>query len=373
MNGRLVACPACGTLLDAPPEAADCVVRCGHCKKRFRLPKKLVATGEAIASWLWVDRDHEAGTKRAEPSYDPREESLMFLADLHHEDPSTAIRLVRLGSEGALFEFPAVRLKDPAFRTALPRMCVRCSARTDLVAHPIIFAAELSDSLSLEAEYAAGALRMDWGQVRQLTDTQVLERIGRIPNVPAPADLPMIYWLCDLCSGAGMISGQCNITNEVGWCRLRIQNLDVAERFLIAIGRGDSVEHAEIRLRIDALNKHPWDSLSDSVRHRIEQWYQPEPGEQFVAYVPDRDRSTTEDGVFGLIVTNRRLIYHCKYRHHESPIDLPIHLQWSQRAGKLRLHMRTPRWESPRFCLDRQGLDTLRKALRRAGFSARWY
>ncbi|MFP4354470.1 MAG: hypothetical protein ACLFUJ_05040 [Phycisphaerae bacterium] len=379
MNGRLVACPACGTLLDAPPEAADCIVRCGNCKKRFRLPKKLAATGDAIASWLWTDRNVEEDEEPAQPvssgKYDPKEESMMFLADLHEQDPAGAIRLVRLGSEGALFEYSAHRMEDEVFRSAMPRLCVRCSSRVDLVAHPIIFAQEMDDSVSLAAEYAAGALKMDWADVRKLTGPQVLAKLGSIPNLPHPASLPMPFWICDICSGVGLVSGQCNIdpSHGSGWFRLRIANLEVAEKFLINLGKENSVEHAEIRLRIDSLDKHPWMSLSASVQHRIEQWYQPKGQEQFLAYVPDRDRSTTEDGVYGIIVTDQRMIFHCKYRHYESPRDLPIHLEWSTRRGRMVLHMRSPGWESPRFYIDRQGLALLRKALQRGQFAARWY
>ena len=373
MNGRLVACPACGTLLDAPPEAANCAVRCGACKTRFKLPAKVAVTGDAIASWLWQDPDHDHKPHEALPR-DPSNESMVFLADPEAEQ-TARVRLVRVGSEGALFEFDAPRLLEVPFRTAMPRMCVRCEGRADLIAHPIIYAPHLADSLSLEAEHAAGGLRLRLDDVRGLDSRDMLARLGHVPNVPHPADLAMPYWLCDGCSGIGMISGQANINtgDGSGLCRLRIANLAVAEQFLVALGQGDSVEHAELQLRIDARNRNPWAAIDAAVRNRLEQWYEPGPKETFLAYVPDRDRGISEDGVYGILVTDRRLIYHCQYRHHESPVDMPLHLQWIKRTSKLRLTMRTPRWEISHFALDREGLENLRKALRRAGFPARWY
>ena len=382
MNGCMIPCPVCGTLLDAPPEAANCAVRCGRCKSRFTLPAKMAVTSDAIASWLYQDRDNDevvaasspASAEPPSPPPDPREESMMFLVDTERSE-MPPLRLVRVGADGALLEFPAGRLGDESFRRAMPRMCVRCEGRSELDAHVIIYTPQLKDSMSLEAEHHAGKLCLSSEEARGLTDSQVLEHIGRVPNVPHPADLPMLYWLCEDCAGVGTISGQINVNRDTGqgWCRLRILNLPVAEKLVVNTGAEGTAEHAELQMRIRARWANPWQELSQSVRNRLEGWFEPQANEKFIAYIPDRDRTHNEDGMYGLVVSNQRFICHCQYRHHESPVDFPLHLQWSRKGAKPHLRIRTPRWEMKKFSADREGVEQFKRALRRGGFHTRWY
>lgn len=299
---------------------------------------------------------------------------MMFLVDTERPEVA-AMRLVRVGAEGALLEFPASRLLDVGFRGALPRMCVRCETRTDVSAHVVIFSPQLKDSMSVEAEHDAGRLTIDAEEIRGKTNEQLLMQMGKVPNVPAPANEPMLYWLCPDCPGVGTISGQANInrTTGEGRCRLRILNLRVAEKFLVNTGAEGTAEHAELQMRIRARWNNPWADLPSSVRNRIAGWFEKHQNEKFIAYVPDRDRTHTEDGMYGLLVSNQRFICHCQYRHHESPVDLPLHLQWTRKGAKPHLRIRTPGWEVKKFSADREGVETLKRGLRRGGFHSRWY
>ncbi len=378
MNGCLIACPVCGTLLDAPPEAANCAVRCGRCKSRFKLPAKMAVNSDAIAGWLYKDPDNEESAQPASagtsPPPDPREESMMFLVDTESDQPP-AMRLVRVGAEGALLEFPASRLLDTPFRGSMPRLCVRCETRTDLSAHVVIFSPQLKDSMSVEAEHSAGELAISAEEARGKTNDELLAKMAKVPNVPEPANEPMLYWLCPDCPGVGTISGQANInrTTGKGKCRLRILNLRVAEKFLVNTGAEGTAEHAEIQMRIRSRWNNPWSDLPPATRNRIVGWFEKNPNEKFIAYVPDRDRTHTEDGMYGLLVSNQRFICHCQYRHHESPADYPLHLQWTRKGAKPHLRIRTPDWEVKKFSADREGVETLKRALRRGGFHVRWY
>ena len=261
------------------------------------------------------------------------------------------------------------------FRCAMPRRCVRCGARAHLDAHVIIYAPRLSDSFSLEAEHATGRLAVSGHNLHDLPSEQLLSRLPEVPNVPAPGNLPMPYWLCDMCTGAGMISGQIQVNSATGKgaCRLLIHNPRRAEEFLIAVGGKSTHDHTELSQRITATAENPWDSLPEVVQHRLAGWYKPEQNEDFVAYIPDRDHSRTEDGMAGIVVSNCRLIYHTQLRHREAKLGEQLKLQLAMSASRGRLRIRSPHWEIKHFTVDREGTAQLRRALTTARFNAVWY
>ena len=369
-------CPRCKSVLAIPPGCGDCFARCGQCRFKFRLPQQTAVTDEAIAGWLSepaeIDESVKAGVERAEPSAVSEESSgqTVVLPAITGE-----IRLVKVDRRGALFEFPASRLLEKPFRCTMPRRCLRCGTRVHLHAHVIIFAHQLTDSVSLEAEHSAGSLRLSEKEVRDLSCEDVIARLPRVPNVPAPGDLPMPYWLCDMCSSAGVISGQIQVSSTTGKgkCRLLIRNLRGAEEFLMAAGGRDTDSCAELKKWIDATEENPWDTVPLVIQHRLEQWFKPDRGEHFVTYVPDRDYMRTEDGMAGLVISDRRLIYHRQTRHREAGVTEPLELQLATGGGKGSLRIKTAEWEVKHIALDRDGIDRLRRGLVQAKFQAVWH
>ncbi|HOF17514.1 MAG TPA: hypothetical protein PK082_01295, partial [Phycisphaerae bacterium] len=210
---------------------------------------------------------------------------------------------------------------------------------------------------------------------RDLGNDELLNRLPKVPNVPHPGDLPMPYFLCDMCTGTGEIGGQINIHSVTGQgtCRLQIRNLRRAEEFLIQAGGEGTPCHESLRRRIEKTAEHPWDLIPDVVRHRIEQWFRPLPAERFLAYVADRDHARTEDGMFGIVVSNGRMIYHANRRHHEAGLIDPVEVQVAQGSGKESLRLKAPLWEVKHMAVDGEGKSLLRRALTLARFQVTWH
>jgi len=372
-----VQCPACGALLGTTPECFDKPVRCGRCQHRFRLsarPIRAAVPDETIASWLTAEQAAEMAEAAPSQPTHPQEDETPSGGTAVLPALGDGLRLVRIDHGGALFEFPSSCLMSEAFRCSMPRRCLGCSARAHLRAHVIIFATELTDSISLEAEHSAGALVLSEAEVRDLSGRELLGRLGGMPNVPAPGNLPMPYWLCDMCSGAGAISGQIKIHSGTGegLCRLRLRNLRRAEEFLIAVGKEDTPCHETLLEKINATAEKPWDQLPDVVQHRIQQWFRPDGDERFLTYIPDRDHARTEDGMAGLVISSRRLIYHTDMRHREADVAQPVELTLATSAGKEALRIKTPAWQVKRMPLDRRGESRLRRGLAMANCRAIW-
>lgn len=382
MRERQVVCPACGVHLALPPECVSRVARCARCHVRFRLPQRISVTDEAVAHWLQQgrvdpDEDYDGGPQPSglhdthrgiEPPHSGQTAVLSAMTE-------NAIRLARIDARGALFEFPAHRLKGMPFRTSMPRRCLQCGSRAHLRVHVIVYSGQLRDSISLEAEYAAGLAGLfTEEELRQSSCEAVIERLPRVPNATPPADLPMPYWVCDLCSGNGMLSGQVQVnagTGE-GVCQLQIRALRRAAEFFAAAGGSGTPEHHELMRRVAALADNPWESLPEAVQHRLEQWFRPSPGEQFIAYIPDRDHFRTEDGMAGFVISNRRLLYHSKIRHREATVHDGVELELAASSGKRVVRVTTGAWDLPRVTVDREGIEHMRYALAVGKFKAVW-
>jgi len=389
MNSIIVICPHCGAKLAVPEQAGKVNVRCGRCKEKFPVvPPAPKPVEDVVASWL---TDEGAAAEGA-----PSEEDLGMDMNISGEDllssspraepdspgevaPAAGARpdarIIKADGQGTLIEFSTSLLQQPEFRAAFPRQCIRCDARAHLRAHAVIFAPQLMDSVSLEAEHKAGELVLSNEEVQGLTNQQVLDRLPEVPNVPPPGNLPMPYWLCDMCSGSGQISGQIQVNRETGagFCRLLIRSSRRALGFIdAALGR--NVEGYQlVKERADQLVENPWDNLAEVVQHRIQQWFQPRQGEQFLSYTPDRDYARTEDGMAGVLVTNQRLIAHFSRRHREAAITEALELTHSSGAGRGHVTIKTANWTIQRMTVDRDGIARMRRGLSLGKFMAVWH
>lgn len=381
---RQIGCPRCGTLLAVPPGSFGRKVRCGQCRQRFRLPAPAAVTDETVADWLYEEPEAEdPGRTQVLESKAPAPPSAPETKPPPGEPAATpakrpadqrGIDVLKIDRKGVLLEFPDERLNDPAFRSAMPRRCMQCGGRIQLEAHVVIFSSALVSSVSLEAERSAAKMVLTSEEVRNLGPEQLLARLPTVPNVPPPADQPMPYWLCDMCRTSEAVSGQLAAHGRAGGgcCRLLIRNLWRAQEFIAAIGARGTAAEAKVTARIAQTTENPWDSLPLTVQHRIEQWYKPTAKETFLAYVPDRDRTRTEDGMAGLLLSSTRLIYHTNLRHREAMADQPLEFRLSMGRGGGDMRIGSPAWQVKHLRVEKDGISGLRRALVKGKFNATW-
>ena len=379
MYGLHVHCPTCGTVLDVPATYTHSHARCGKCHTRFPMPKREAVVENTIADWLIAEEEPEDAPAGAEK--EPSLEEFAHRADAEHSGRTSVlsaiqgdIRLVKIENRSALFEFPTRRMRDTSFRCAMPRVCLQCNSRSHLHAHVVIFTTQMVASASLEAEHSAGALKLTEDEVRDMQGEELLARLPHLPSLPPPADLPLPYWLCDMCGTSGAISGQIlgDPAKDDSLLRLLIRNLRGAAEFMAAAGGKDRPGYTELTERIEATADSPWDQVPLSAQHRLQQWFKPKGSETFLAYVPDRDHVRTEDGMAGLLISSKRLIYQSKLRHRECAVAhaMEFKLAMGKEAGRLRI--KTPGWEISHLTLDRNGIQSLRRALTLGKFQTSW-
>ena len=379
MIGQRVSCPACKSVLMLPAGQEGKRVRCGRCHHKFAAPRQeaSIATEDDVAAWLDEDEDEDEDLTAEAPT--PRPEALTGVGNTGEGESVSVdlsgqpIRVVTMDRNGVLLEFPVSRLRETAFRCAMPRQCLQCGSQARLQAHVIRYSTQ-SGNLSVKAEHAAGDLVLSHELARDLSGEELLKRLPEVPNVPKPGNLPMPYWICENCTDSGVISGeiQVNTVTGKGRCRLLIRSLVRAEEFFLATGGKDSNDAERLHVFVQSMTEKPWDRLPHEVRDRIKQWFTPDEAESFVAYIPDRDHTRTEDGIAGLLVSSNRLIHHTPMRHHELPNDHPLELQLGMSGVKGTLRINAGDWRVKHFAIDRDGVGRLRRALALAKFKAKW-
>ena len=373
---RQIICPACGVQLAGAGNLSDCVIRCGRCHARFRLTPKSNITEDAVASWLQEGR----GASDVERDMIDIDEMFQQIEPPHSggthvmdaiEQP---MRTVKTDRAGVLLEFPVGRLNEIPFRCSMPRKCLQCGSRTHLKAHVIVYSTNLRDAISLEAEHSAGSMVMAEEAFHGATGLDMLRMLPRVPNVPHPGDLPMPYWLCDMCSGAGVLSAQLNVNSATGkgWCRLLFRSSRRAMEFMAASGAGSTKDYEDLAKRVSAAGENAWETLSEAAQNRLRQWFRLNDGESFIAYVPDRDRMRTEDGMAGIVLTSHRLVYHTQVRHREAGIKDRIEIEYAMAGVRGVVEIKTPHWEVKRMSIDREGADRFRRGLSAGKFNAAW-
>ncbi len=378
-------CPACGVTLALDEEHLKQYIRCPRCKHKFPAARQAApATDDLIASWL---TEEEPEGPQESPGGASGLVEMPYGADVMGDAGTAAaptaapkpmghgeIRAVKIDRRGVLFEFPASRLLETRFRCAFPRQCMSCDARTHLRPHVVIFTSQLRDSISMEAEHDAGALVDGHNELEGFIGQKLLDRLHEVPNVPYPGNQPMPYWLCDMCSGAGCVSGQIHVSRDAsrGWCRLFIRYPRRAMEFMINAGGEGAEGFRELSERVERTAENPWNSLPEVVQQRIQQWYHPKSDEHFLAYVPDRDRTRTEDGMAGVVISNTRLIYHTPRSHHQAKFGQPLELEHASGVGKGRISIITPNWTIHQMTVDRDGITRMRRALTLGRFHAVW-
>ena len=287
--------------------------------------------------------------------------------------PLPAIRLVKLDGAGAAFEFPGTFLRETAFRTAMPRTCMRCGARAHLQPHVIPFVSPMMDVQTVRALQSSGVLICCEPGIDRFDTETMLERLPKVPNMPEPAELPMPYWMCDMCNVEGLVDGRLIEDARTGQmrCRLRIANVHRARDFFKAAG-GPAEDLAHLVKRCNADKEKPWDLVPLTVRQRLQQWFHPEDDEHFLGYIPERSFAHTEDGRAGLVLSDKRLIYHSHTRHRESKQDQPLTLLLAIAHNRGELQIKTSNWQVKKITLDREGIRRLRRALTLGHFKTEW-
>lgn len=384
MSSARIRCPGCEAVLAIPETHTGTKIQCSRCETRFRIPS--LSDADILALIGSGNKDDTlsnqsgfgmaAETELAEDVVESVIESLSA-PQMGSEGPFVVlpgISLVRVSRRGVLFEIQSDVLREETLRGAMPRCCLRCGSKTHLHAHMVIFGHQMADCANLEPEFVPTRPEVGDVDIRNQSASDVLAHFKNVPKLPEPANLPMPFWVCDMCSPADMVfaQGEIDPKTQKGRVHMRMTRLWRAKEFIVNVGGKDSPADQQMQFAAQEQGETAWDTLAGSVQQRLRQWYKPLKNEQFVAYIPDRTHSRTEDGMSGVVVSNRRLLFHSSMRHYEIKKGESMELDFAMDAGKMKLHIKTAQWDVKNVIIDKASLSLFRRALAKEKFSATW-
>ena len=243
-----------------------------------------------------------------------------------HRRPHLVVRQV--GPDGVTLGFASEWLQHDAFRASVP---VRSAFDADpdtstLRARPMVFLNKLHNASvgarSIEVRHECA---LSHGGVN---GPGLLAEMGRMEGIRPPYDRPVIYYAR---AGAGVPALKCRVQESESVagqavCEVLVPCGEVAVAWLAAVNGVCWPDEAKLRAAVERSGASAWGALGLRTRLRLEPWCRFEPGERFLAYVPDPDFTRAEAGLAGVVVTDRRLIHHKFRRLRDVPLHKPLTL-----------------------------------------------
>jgi len=372
---RQVPCPACSTLLDAPPGSAGKFARCGKCQYRFQIPAEPAdaqLSEDELLSLLAEQEDEVDLEAESELTESPDASMSTFAAA--SGGPVATMHILKVRPNGVLLDFPAEYLLDKHFRCAIPRTCMCCGTRANLMPHLIRFVPRPDADADSAAKPVEASLAIKDPTLMRLDNMELLRHLPDVSDTLPPANHPMPYWVCDRCRDVGLVSGQIKVdpATQQGTCWLFIRSTRRCEEFIRAAAGADVPGLDKLHELNESGRQNPWDLVPESVQHRLQQWFRPEEGEHFLGYTPDRAHNRTEDGMAGVVISNKRFIYHTQRRHLEARASEPLQLLLAMGRDMGQLDINTPTWDMKRMKVDAAGIRVLRRSLTMGKFKVAW-
>lgn len=219
-----------------------------------------------------------------------------------------------VSQKGVMLVFDSSFLENPGFRVSMPIACAFSGARkrSDLMARPFAFFDQSQGALRNAQEVEAGH---EHRMIDAIVTEDLVTLMGRLEKLPPPFNLPMPYYV-----GIDHVhmSIECHtLRREEGGttCYVLIPNGWYALEWLRNVNGACGSEYRLLTHDVALLWSKAWEGVSEVVRQRLGTWVGFEPGERFRFYVNDAEFGSKDEGLAGVVFTDRRMIYHRYHRH----------------------------------------------------------
>lgn len=241
--------------------------------------------------------------------------------DAHHYpqgllvDPAKPNLVInQCSQEGVLIAFDSACMQDIGFRTSIPVACAFSGERnkSDLIAKPLAFVDQSQATIRNPQEIEAGHERK---MTESDTPESLIAQMDIIKGLPERFQKPMPYYVA---ADHATLSLECRTKNRKdggSTCFVVIPEGTIALQWLAAVNGTCGAEYRMLRNDVARLWSKQWQGVPEDIRQRIGAWAGFTPGERFRYYINDGEFGKKDEGMAGLIFTDRRIIYH---RYHRS-------------------------------------------------------
>ena len=215
--------------------------------------------------------------------------------------------------------FSSQLLNRSAFRASMPFCCLACADDEDhhLTARPLGWFDQSQGTFGacgeVEARYE---VQVKAGQTLQ----EVVQSMRPIVELSPPFNNPMPYFVCAHCASSANIQCRTIATAEGTNCELNLPSGSLALHWLGRVNGICGDEYTLLEHLITQEASEQWSAVPLMLRQQLVDWCRLEPSEQFVKYIPDSDFTKNDEGLAGVVITDRRVV-HCKH-HQRGSIDM---------------------------------------------------
>ncbi len=343
----VVRCPSCAQKYRIPLTAVGHHGRCRKCRTRFRIASGQHVDDDTIFAWISEDDPSPSSMAGVTEVFGAPADHRAPGHAIHQSEPLKSamavagpceVKLIRIDTEGAHFEFPAAALAGEKLRNSFPRKCIGCGARNDLSVHLLYWRDRMpaSDALTWQARQDTPVGKLI-GYDRPY-ESGLLRQLPPARGLPAPFNLPFPLFACPHCRSSREVRGRVTTQGGVEICRLSVASLAVAVDFFRDNGGRSSPEYQRL---IEERDQHPdaWRALEARVRQRVSQWFEPRQDERFIGFFRDAEFSVSEAGTSGLVLTSRRLVFHKYAACRDYPLETPGRMEIISRGSQALLHI----------------------------------
>ena len=385
MTEVLILCPACKIELHGTPEMAGKRARCQRCGEVFVISiphlhpqPKTPGLDDTIVDWLAEgDVDESPG---AQPTQVTMTMDGTGTTPVQGHPPGRAnapqgetgqLQLKLSETRGARFSFPRERLLEEAFRASMPQCCLGCGVEHDLLVNLVIWHDQVLRQDIPALTHSGIPVKVQAESLMGFDGENLLDRLPKVPHMPAPFDEPMPFFLCAKCSSDEALTTAVHAAGDAdAQCELGIRSLFPAAAFL---GRHVGTQHEQYKKLIKAARyarlkkKDPWRALPPPVRNRIANWFKCGKDEKFLCYVPDSDRGKAEIGMSGVVVSGERIVYFKYGALRQINLTEEVRLRVEKTHERYQLHLTSANSKDCVLHCEPAGAEAIRRAIRKAG------
>ncbi|NLX03551.1 MAG: hypothetical protein GXY33_00240 [Phycisphaerae bacterium] len=309
---------------------------CAQCKQTFRLLVPEYHGEDEILAWLERGQEKPAnGTVAGLKIVDSKAEPQSTPQAIPSPSSTTAggqrrLHLYKVDPTRAFFWFPAELLHQPGIRASFPQRCVKTLSKDDLHIYLVHWSATPSPLAPTEHHGKPKPV----ATLEQFPAVPPVELLEFLPKSygDEPFSLPMPYYASTGVDPTGIVRTSISGNGAEQRCWLSISNLEVARRFYAAVQGDHDEEYQKLRFHSDLRRKDRWGRLSGHLQTSLLEWYRPLSDERFIKYLPDEETPRTANGSSGIIITDRRLVFHKDRIWRAYPLEEPLTVRMQEQV-----------------------------------------
>ncbi len=287
-----------------------------------------------------IDPDDSAAVVTVKQPPKPRQpvQDLRFPTELRPSKPRPYLLVKSATLEGVRFAFETNFLNHETFRTSMPIRCVRTGVGPDrgLYCRSMIFVDRFrGDDVQLNRLILKHERKFEPGH----SPRDHMRHFGRIENMAPPYENPMLFYIADRAIADPLKCKPGVDCNGLACCEVLVPHYGVAAEWVERVNGRCGPEYAILKAEAAKFDTDAWSKLPLATRSKLGVWCHFKPGEQFKAYINEADLRSVDAGLGGIVITDRRFIYH-KYRKTRAvKLDEPstLHVSMDTESARLAL------------------------------------